>query len=310
MGVKRPERGAGVGDVDMSGETAVVTGSTSGIGKETALSLARLGAHVIIHGRDEERGKEVRDRASETEGSAELKTADFSTFGNVCDFAQGVTDSVDSLDVLVNNAGGWFSKGRLTEDGIEHTFAVNHLAPYVLTAKLLPMLEESNRGRIIMTSSNAHRGGTHSFTVEDVTDITGYRGFSAYCRSKLANVLFTRELAKRLREGDSSVTANSFHPGAVPGTGFPRGTPTPLRIAAKALVFVPEKIESAFVTTVPEGAQTPVLLAASPKAEGISGHYFKDLRPIEPSSQALDDRKAETLWKTSRELTGVEYDIS
>jgi NAD(P)-dependent dehydrogenase (short-subunit alcohol dehydrogenase family) len=309
MGKQTPEEGAGVEYVDLSGDTYVVTGSTSGIGKETALSLGRLGAHVVVHGRDEKRGKEVVNSIQRTEdGSAELRTADLSEVERVRGFAEEVRGSVDSLDGLVNNAGGWFSEGRLTPDGVEYTFAVNHLAPFVLTAELIDLLEGSD-GDVITTSSSAHRSGGHSFDVDSVTSVDGYSGFSAYCRSKLANVIFTRELDRRLRLADSSVKANCFHPGAVPGTGFSRGTPLPFRIAAKAASALPEPVVSALFSTPTDGAETPVYLIADPKVEA-SGRYLKACRTTDPTEEARDNGKSNRLWETSEDLSGVSYGLT
>lgn len=303
---QKPERGAGVDGVDMSDETVVVTGSTSGIGRETALALARLGAHVVVHGRDEAAGESVVVEANETDGSAAFVGTDFSTTDAVRDFAENIRAETDSVDVLVNNAGGLFSEGRLTGEGVEYTFAVNHLGPYVLTAELLPLLRDS-AGRVVVTSSGAHTRTEMNF--EAVTEVEDYSSFRAYCMSKLANVMFTRELSRRLEAADTSVVANCFHPGAVPGTGFPRQTPLPIRIAARAVAALPDAIEGRLATTVPEAAETAVYLAAARDADGISGEYLYRCRPREPSEEAKDDDKARRLWELSRELTGVGYDL-
>lgn len=311
MSTKLPERGAGVEDVDMTGKTAVVTGSTSGIGREAALALGRLGARVVVHGRDEEKGQRVVDEIDETDGSATFLRADFSKTENVRGFANEVRDEVERVDALLNNAGGLLSKGRLTEDGVEFTFAVNHLAPFVLTAELLPLLRETGGedepSRVVTTSSGAHRRCSMDF--DSLTNVEGYSGFGAYCRSKLANILFTRELSRRLDADDAPVTANCFHPGAVPGTGFPRDTPLPFRAVAKAISALPDAVESLVATTVAEGAETQVFLAVSPDVTDISGEYFYDLRPRVPSDDALDDGDARRLWEMSEKLTGVEYDL-
>jgi NAD(P)-dependent dehydrogenase (short-subunit alcohol dehydrogenase family) len=310
MPTKLPERGAGVERVDMTEKTAVVTGSTSGIGRETALTLGRLGARVVVHGRDEDEGKRVVEEIEDMDGEATFLRADFSKKENVRGFAEEVCDEVDRLDAFLNNAGGLFSEGYLTEDGIEYTFAVNHLAPFVLTAELLPLLRETGDdepARVVTTSSGAHRRGSMDF--DALTNIEGYSGFGAYCRSKLANILFTRELSRRLEAADAPVTANCFHPGAVPGTGFSRETPLPFRLAARAISAMPDAVESLVATTVPEGAETQVYLVASSDVTDISGEYFYELRPRVPSDDALDDDDARRLWEVSGELTGVEYDL-
>jgi NAD(P)-dependent dehydrogenase (short-subunit alcohol dehydrogenase family) len=311
MPTKLPERGAGVENADMSDKTVVVTGSTSGIGRETALALGRLGATVVVHGRDEERGRHVIEEIEDTEGEATFLRADFSTTENVKNFADEVRDEIDSLDALLNNAGGLFSEGRLTEDGVEFTFAVNHLAPFVLTAELLPLLLETGTddepARVVTTSSGAHRRGSMDF--DGLTNVEGYSGFDAYCRSKLANILFTRELARRIDADDAPVTANCFHPGFVPGSGFPRETPLPFRLVAGALSALPDAVESLVATTVSEGAETQVYLTVSSDVADISGEYFYDLRPRVPSEEARDDDDARRLWEISDELTDVEYDL-
>ena len=311
MPTKLPERGAGVENVDMSEKTVVVTGSTSGIGRETALALGRLGARVVVHGRDEDEGQRVVEEIESTDGEATFLRADFSTMGNVMSFADEVRDEAERIDVLLNNAGGLFSEGRLTEDGVEFTFAVNHLAPFVLTAELLPLLRETGEdgepARVVTTSSGAHRRGSMDF--DSLTNVDGYSGFDAYCRSKLANILFTRELSRRLDADDAPVTANCFHPGAVPGTGFPRETPLPFRVVAKAISALPDAVESLVATTVAEGAETQVYLAVSSDVTDISGEYFYELRPRVPSDDALDDEDARRLWDVSGELTEVEYDL-
>ena len=312
MPTKLPERGAGVENADMTDKTVVVTGSTSGIGRETALALGRLGATVVVHGRDEEKGRHVVEEIEDTEGEATFLRADFSTKENVLSFADEVRDEIDNLDALLNNAGGLFSEGRLTDNGAEFTFAVNHLAPFVLTAELLPLLRETGANdepaRVVTTSSGAHRRGSMDF--DALTNVEGYSGFDAYCRSKLANILFTRELARRLDADDAPVTANCFHPGAVPGTGFPRETPLPFRLAAKAVAALPDAVESLVATTVPEGAETQVYLTASSDVAEVSGEYFYELRPRVPSEEARDDEDARRLWEVSGELSGVEYDLS
>jgi len=306
-----PEEVAGVANTDLSGKTVVVTGSTSGIGRETALALGRLGARVVVHGRDESKGEEVVREFDTHDGESVFVPADFSTTESVLEFADDVRSETDRLDVLVNNAGGMFSKGRLNDDGAEFTFAVNHLAPYTLTAELLDELRgtaedaDGPSGRVVVTASNAHRRTEMEFdALRSVED--GYAGFDAYCRSKLANILFTRELARRLEDTDYPLTANCLHPGAIPGSGFVRGLPLPFRLGARAVSSVPP-LERRLFTTVREGAGNLVYLAASSDLEGVSGQYFADLSTRRPSDEALDDGSARRLWEVSEEITGAEY---
>jgi len=289
---ERPEVGAGVTDADLHGRTAVVTGSTSGIGRETALTLGRLGADVFVHGRDREAGREVVAELRAVGADARFEAADFADVDAVRELAAAAREWTDELDLLVNNAGGLFRDGDLTALGVERTFHVNHLSPYLLTTELLDRLAPD--ARVVTTASDAHRGV--ELDMDAVTDPGG--GFRAYQRSKLANVLFTAELARRLERRGSEVTANCLHPGAVPGSGFSRFLPGPLPRAIAAFDGLP------FVTSVAEGAETVVFLAASPRVDGVSGRYFVDCEPRTPSRAARDRAAAERLWTRSAGFLG------
>jgi hypothetical protein len=292
---RRPEQYAGVTDLDRSGTTALVTGSTSGIGREMALALGRLGVHVLLHGRDRERGEQTLGALESTAGSGELLLADLAVQSSVRDLAADVAARVDSLDVLVNNAGGLFRDHSTTPDGIEYTVAVNHLAPFLLTHHLLPTMSEG--GRVVTTSSGAHRPGTvdaDRFGRE--TDSSWQR----YCRSKLANVLFTRELARRA----DHVVANCFHPGFVPGSGFLRQVPAPIRAPMRAVRLVP-----GVGTSVEEGAGAGVYLAASPEVGDVSGGYFEGCSRTRPSAEARDDDTAGRLWERSEHLADLDESL-
>jgi NAD(P)-dependent dehydrogenase (short-subunit alcohol dehydrogenase family) len=293
---QRPEEYADVSSVDLSGSTVLVTGSTSGIGKETALALGRLGAEVLVHGRDRERGEAVRDeiRSTDADGAA-LVLADLSTMDAVREFAAEVRDLTDRIDVLVNNAGVYFRKAKLTEDGIEYTIAVNHLAPFLLTHHLLPAMPSG--GRVITTSSGAHQQGTIDF--DSFESVEGYSGWSAYGQSKLANILFTRELDRRT----DGFQVNAFHPGFVPGSAFMRHVPAPVRIPLRAVRRVP-----GIGTSVEEGAATAVMLAADPDLDE-SGQYFTKDSPKRPSSEARDDNLARRLWERSEALTDLDESL-
>jgi NAD(P)-dependent dehydrogenase (short-subunit alcohol dehydrogenase family) len=291
---ERPEVGAGVADVDLQGRTAVVTGSTSGIGRETALALGRLGADVLVHGRDRAAGRETVAELEALGARARFEAADFADTDAVSRLATSIRDWTDELDLLVNNAGGLFRDGERTALGVARTFHVNHLSPYQLTVGLLDHL--ATDARVVTTASDAHRGV--DLDLDAVTeDPAG--GFRAYQRSKLANVLFTAELARRLARADRSVTANSFHPGAIPGSGFSRFLPGPLPRAMRALDGLP------FLTSVAEGAETAVFLAASDRIDGVSGRYFTDCRPRTPSEAARDRTAARALWRRSATLLDI-----
>jgi len=296
----RPEHQAGVADVDCSGLTALVTGSTSGIGRETALALGRLGADVIVHGRDRAGGRAVVAELEAAGATATFEPADFAAVSAVESLAAAVDDWADDLDLLINNAGGLFGEGRLTAIGVEYTFHVNHLAPYLLTAELLPTLADD--ARIITTASAAHRGA--SLDLGAVESVADYSSFNAYQRSKLANIQFTVELARRLEQADRTITANAFHPGAIPGSGFTRFLPGPVSAVADLVGRLP------FVPTPADGAATAVYLAASPRVEAVSGRYFADCEPTQPAAAARDRTAARQLFVRSAELLGIPVPLS
>ena len=295
-----PEERAGVADLDLAGTTALVTGSTSGIGREAALALGRLGADVIVHGRDADAGEAVVADLDATGADARFVRADFADTDAVRDLAATVRESVDDLDLLLNNAGGLFREGRLTDLGVEYTFHVNHLAPYLLTAELLDAIPAS--GRIVTTASEAHRGG--SLDLDGVTSVDSYSGLSAYNRSKLANVLFTRELDRRLEAAGRDVAANAVHPGAIPGSDFARFLPGPVASAMKLFDAVP------LVTSVKDGAAALLNAAVAPDLGGVSGRYFAKQRSKTPSGTARDPELARALWERSAALLDVEEPLS
>jgi len=231
---QRTEALAGVGDVDLTGTHALVTGSTSGIGRETALALGRLGANVMVHGRDEAAGQEVVDELTEMGRAATFTRADFASVDAVRELAETVREETDGLDLLLNNAGGLFREGQLTARNVEYTFHVNHLSPYLLTAELLDHLREG--ARVVTTASSAHNGA--SLNLDRVESVESYSGTWAYSHSKLANVLFATELSRRLDSAGQSITSNSVHPGAIPGSGFSRFLPGPIPPLAKGRSLV------------------------------------------------------------------------
>jgi hypothetical protein len=286
---------AGVRDVELSGATALVTGSTSGIGRQAAVALGELGASVIVHGRDESAGRAVVAEIESRGATAQFVAADFTSVSSVRDLAEAVRSDTDGLDLLVNNAGGVFRGGGLTELGVERTFHVNHLSPYLLTTELLDHLRPG--ARIVTTASAAHQGAT--LDLDAVTEPGAFSTFGAYSHSKLANVCFSVELARRLDATGSDVTANSFHPGAIPGSGFARFLPGPLPRLVQALDRLPG------VTSVEDGAAELLYLAVSPRAGDLSGRYFADQRPTEPSREARDPENARRLWVRSAELLDV-----
>ena len=296
----QPAEQAGVADIDCAGQTALVTGSTSGIGRETALALGRLGADVMVHGRDAEAARAVVDDLTAMGVEATFETADFADVSAVRSLATAVDDWVDDLDILVNNAGGLFRDGRLTDIGVEYTFHVNHLAPYLLTAELLPTLADD--ARIVTTASAAHRGA--SLDLDAVDSVADYSSFSAYQRSKLANIQFAFELARRLEQSEHGITSNTFHPGAIPGSGFTRFLPGPLSDLASLAGGLP------FVPTPADGAATAVYLAVSPRVASVSGRYFADCEPTQPSAAARDRAAARQLFERSAALLDIPAPLS
>lgn len=279
-------------NLPMSGQTALVTGATGGIGLATAVALAGLGARVGVVGRDEKRTAAAVQAVLAVPGSggADGFLADFSDQREVRALAAEVLAAYPRLDVLVNNAGGYWSDRHVSADGLEWTFAVNHLAPFLLTSLLEERLRESAPARIVTVASDAHRAGRIEF--DDLQAERGYAGMRAYAQSKLANILFTRELARRL--SGSGVAAYSVHPGTV-RTGFARedaGRLFSLVLRAGALLMKSPE----------QGAQTSVYAASSPELVGRTGEYLAKSRVAKPSARAQDDVAAARLWSVSEAL--------
>lgn len=296
----RPEAIAGVEDADLDGKTVLVTGSTRGIGREAALAFGRLGATVFVHGRDRTAGENVVGELERIGTEAEFFPADFADIDAVRGLAEAVAERAEEIDVLANNAGGYFGDGRLTDIGVEYTFHVNHLSPFLLTTELLDTLADD--ARVVTTSSTAHRGS--QIDLDAVTNVEDYSSFAAYHRSKLANVQFTAELARRFDATDSDRTANCLHPGAIPGSGFFRFLPGPLSTAARALDRLP------FVPSPADGAANIVYLGVSDAVASTSGRYFTECAPETPDDPARDPDAQRRLWERSAELLGVEEPLA
>ena len=295
----RPESLATVTDIDCTGQTALVTGSTSGIGRVAAYALGRLGAEVIVHGRDREAGEAVVEGIREEGGEAAFVAAYFTEAAAIRTLAETVRAQTDGLDLLLNNAWGLFREGRLVE-GIERTFYVNHLAPYLLTADLLDHLRED--ARVVTTASDAHRGA--ELDLGRVRTVDGYSGMGAYAHSKLANVLFASELARRLDAAGRPAMSNSLHPGFVPGSQFGRFLPGPLSGLFQMLGVVPG------TSSVADGAAELLHVAVSPDTADVSGRYFSGQSPTTPAAAARDRVAAERLWHRSAELLGMDVPLS
>lgn len=277
----------------MRGKVCVVTGATSGIGYVTARELARRGASVTLVGRNPDRtalcvGSIRRETGSDAVDSL---LADLSSMERVRALAEAVRARHQRLDVLVNNAGAVFLTRHTTVDGFEMTFALNHLAPFLLTNLLLDLLRASAPARIVTTASVAHVGAKIDFDDPNYQHHR-YSAWGAYGRSKLANILFTYELARRL-EG-SNATANAFHPGFV-ATGFARSGP---------LMDVVMTLARPMMVSAEEGARTQIYLASSPEVEGVTGQYFVKEHPTRSSKESYSVESQRRLWEISEELTG------
>jgi len=279
----------------MSGKVCLVTGATSGIGAVTARELAKMDATVVVVGRDRE--KCAATVADITRRGANDKVAymqaDLSSQQSIRELARAFTDTHDRLHVLVNNAGGVFTKRETTVDDLEMTFALDHLGYFLLTELLLPVLEHSAPARVVNVSSNAQGGGKINF--DDLQGTKGYRGWRAYSQAKLANVLFTYELARRLK--GTGVTANCLHPGFV-ATNFGQNNGGLMEIG----ISIAQRI---FALDVEEGAKTSIFLASLPLVEGVTGQYFVAKKPKKSAKRSYDETVARRLWEVSAQMTGV-----
>jgi retinol dehydrogenase-14 len=277
----------------MAGRTVLVTGGTSGIGRATALGLATMGAHVAITGRDRGRTEgAAREICAAGGGQVDVFVADLSAQSQVRRLAGEVLQRLSRIDVLVNNVGGYWSTRHVTADGLEHTFALNHLAPFLLTNLLLDRLKQSGPARVVTVSSNAQAMGRIDF--DDLQGERSYSGSRAYDQSKLANVLFTYELARRLRA--TPVTANAVHPGVV-STSF--GAEDPGRIQR---LLVP--LMRPFMKAPAQGAVTSIHVASAPDLEQVTGRFFANSKPRRSSKRSYDEAAAARLWQVSADLVG------
>ncbi len=284
----------------MTEQVAVITGGNAGIGKETAVALGRAGWRVFITSRDATRGAAALDdiRERSTSDRIGVLPLDLADLASVRAFPALLAEQTDQLDVLVNNAGLTLSDRRVTVDGYEETFAVNHLGHFLLTDLLLDRLRANPNGaRVVVVSSDAHKMTRRGLDFDDLqTERHRYHGFFVYARSKLANILFTRELARRLDGTD--ITVNALHPGLV-DSRFGRDGDT------HRWYELLNRLPALTAITPEAGAQTSVYLASSPEVDGITGEYFYKGRPAKVSSNALDDVAATRLWSASEILVGI-----
>ncbi len=279
----------------MAGKTVLVTGGTGGIGKATALGLATLGARVAITGRDRARAQAAAAdiRTATGNDAVDAYAADLSAQAEVRRLAADMLATYPRLDVLVNNVGGYWAHRHVTGDGLEHTFALNHLAPFLLTNLLWDRLLASAPARVITVSSGAQAMGRIDF--DDLQGERNWSGQRAYNQSKLANVMFTYELARRL-EG-TGVTATVLHPGVV-RTAFGAEDP-----AGWQRLFLP--LVRPWLKSPAQGAETPIYLASSPEVAGVTGRYFANRKPKTSNRASYDTEAQARLWRVSADLVGL-----
>jgi retinol dehydrogenase 12 len=277
--------------MELQNKTAIITGATSGIGRVTAIAIAREGARLVLPVRSIEKGKALLDEIEKETGntSIEIMHCNLASLDSVRKFSEDFQKKYDKLHLLINNAGLWESKRKESDDGFEMNFAVNHLAPFLMTNLLLDTIKKSAPARIIGVSSTAHKYGKMRFS--DLEGKKSWGSMQSYGQSKLANILFTRRLAKEL-EG-SGVTANCLHPGVVNTQLF-----------NKLPGFI-QKVSSLFMITPEKGAQTSIYLATSPEVENITGEYFDKKKIAKTTAHARDMQVADTLWEASMEYCGL-----
>jgi NAD(P)-dependent dehydrogenase (short-subunit alcohol dehydrogenase family) len=279
----------------MHGKTVVITGATSGIGEVAATRLAAAGARIVLTARDPERAASTLDRIRRAGPAVEHMAVhgDLSQLSQARRVALEIGDAAPAIDVLINNAGAIFPRRRETPDGLEMTFALNHMAAFIITHSLLDNLRRAPSARIVTTSSDAHRTGRLDF--DDLqTSTRAYTTFRAYSASKLCNVLFTRELAHRLQ--GTSITANAVHPGFVKSRFY---------AAEFGALELLRPLVSLFAVSPEKGAETLVHVAASRAAEGASRQYFVKCRSVRPSRAAEDSRAGARLWEVSEQIAGI-----
>jgi NAD(P)-dependent dehydrogenase (short-subunit alcohol dehydrogenase family) len=279
---------------DMNGKVCLVTGATDGIGKISARVLAEKGAKVIIVGRNPEKSATVLAELKSSSGNEniDLLMADLAVMQEVRDLAEQVISHYDRLDILLNNAGGYFAKHELTSDGLERTFALNHMSYFLLTNKLMELLKSSAPARIVNVSSDAHYGVDMDF--ENLNGEQEYKAWKAYQKSKLANVLFTYELLKKV---PADITVNCLHPGFV-ATNFGHNIggffgPV-LKIAQRISAIDPE-----------EGAKTSIFLCSAPEVKGVSGKYFYKCQPKTSSRESRNMDTGKRLWQISSDIAST-----
>jgi NAD(P)-dependent dehydrogenase (short-subunit alcohol dehydrogenase family) len=282
--------------MDLANKLCIVTGANSGIGKETVRAFAEQKAYVIMICRNEERAEQARQELINDTGHSgiEVMLADLAIQHDIRQVAEQVIQKYDEVDILVNNAGLIASEREETIDGIEKTLSVNHLAPFLLTNLLYDHLQKSDSARVINVSSEVHRLGAQVFDIDNLQLSDGYSPTKAYGLSKLCNVMFTHELAKRSK--DTPITTNSLHPGVVR---------TQLAEEANWMMKLFYFIGKPFMRSPKSGAETSIYLATSDEVTSTSGKYFRNKKETTPASIAYDDEITNQLWQKSEQLTGL-----
>lgn len=272
----------------MQYKTVFISGATDGIGKKTALELARMGARVIVHGRNKLRGIDTVEDIIKSTGNKDVsfEQADLSSLSQINKLARRLNESIDRLDVLINNAGVFVRDHTFTSMGIETTFAVNHLAHFALSIQLLPLLLKAEQGRVVTVSSVAH-SSSPKINFTDLQEINSYMDYSAYSLSKLANVLFSNELAEKLN--NTNITSNSLHPGVI----------------STKLLYEGFGISG---SSIEEGCKTSLYLAGDPSLSNVSGKYFSDSKETHASPATYDPQTRKNLWLLSEELCDIRFD--
>lgn len=280
--------------MDIKGKTAIITGATSGLGRVTAMTLARRGAELVLPVRSTEKGealkKEIRDKTGNA--SVEVMSCNLASMNSIRQFAEAFREKHDRLHILINNAGIWEMKRRQSDDGIEMNFAVNHLAPFLLTNLLIDIIKASAPARIINVSSMIHKQARMKF--DDLEGKKRWNRMQAYAQSKLANILFTKKLARDLK--GSGILVNCLHPGVVNTNLFDQ------------MPAFSRKIFELFMISPEKGAQTTIYLATSPLINGISGEYFAKGKMAKTTRHAQDMKVADRLWEVSEVYCGLVHD--
>ena len=276
----------------MNGRTCLITGATDGIGKEAAIELAKKGCNLILIGRNKEKGEKVVEQIRKIADSyvdIDYFTADLMLMKEVSRVADEVSRKYPKIDILLNNVGAYFAFRGVTEEGFERTFALNHLGYFLMTKKLLPLIEKSNYKRIVNVSSSAHYG--IDFEFDNLNGEKKYSGFDIYKKSKLANVMFTYELAKRVK--DKGITANCLHPGFV-STNFGKNNNFLWRNVIRVAMWLT-------AINVKDGAKTSIHLACSDEVKDITGRFFANCQVKKGSSKAKNDEHNRRLWDISED---------